>query len=127
MTVKFKRAWTEADVRGLISQPESIRREYKVGVMFDRDPESKWVEGLANVDTIAGHAARRDAPWHLILESKGYAPLEEAKTAPAERCGGGECGWRASAVGLRGGAKCIRNGEFSMARSRAQARSARIH
>jgi hypothetical protein len=47
MTVEFKRSWTEADVKALIGQSESIRREFKAGVMFDRDPESKWVDGLS--------------------------------------------------------------------------------
>ena len=47
MTVEFKRAWTEADVKALIGQSESIRREFKAGVMFEREPESKWVEALS--------------------------------------------------------------------------------
>ena len=47
MAVEFNRMWTEADVSALIGQSESIRREYKAGVMFDRDTESKWVEGLS--------------------------------------------------------------------------------
>lgn len=39
--------WTEVDLQTLIGQAESIRREFKAGVMFEREPESKWVEGLS--------------------------------------------------------------------------------
>ena len=39
--------WTEAEVQALIGQPESIRRDYKAGVMFDGDPESTWVQNLS--------------------------------------------------------------------------------
>ncbi len=47
MTADFKRSWTEADVIALIGQCESIRREFKAGVMFEREPESKWIEALS--------------------------------------------------------------------------------
>jgi predicted HTH transcriptional regulator len=40
-------SWTEADLKALIGQTESIRREFKAGVMFQREPESKWVESLS--------------------------------------------------------------------------------
>jgi Putative DNA-binding domain len=42
-----KQSWTEADVQGLIGQSESIRREFKSGVMFERDPENKWIKDLS--------------------------------------------------------------------------------
>jgi len=47
MSEGFKKAWTEPDVQDLIGQHESIRREFKSGVMFDRDPESGWVSNLS--------------------------------------------------------------------------------
>jgi hypothetical protein len=43
----LKKLWTETDVQALIGQSESIRREFKAGVMFDREPESKWREVLS--------------------------------------------------------------------------------
>ena len=39
--------WTEADLQALIGQTESIRREFKAGIIFEREPESKWVENLS--------------------------------------------------------------------------------
>jgi predicted HTH transcriptional regulator len=42
-----KQFWTETDVQALLGQSESIRREFKAGVMFDRDPESKWIKDLS--------------------------------------------------------------------------------
>lgn len=39
--------WTDADLQALIGQTESIRREFKAGIMFERQPESKWVESLS--------------------------------------------------------------------------------
>ena len=42
-----KQSWTEADVQALIGQNESIRREFKAGVMFDRDQESKWIKDVS--------------------------------------------------------------------------------
>ncbi len=47
MTEQSKKTWTEADVQALIGQSESIRREFKAGVMFDRDPQSKWLRTLS--------------------------------------------------------------------------------
>lgn len=47
MTTVFKNSWTEADVMALLGQSESIRCEFKAGTMFDREPESKWVETLS--------------------------------------------------------------------------------
>src|SRR2546423_1165102 len=46
MSQEFKRSWTEADVMALIGQTESIRSEFKSGVMFG-EPESKWIENLS--------------------------------------------------------------------------------
>jgi predicted HTH transcriptional regulator len=39
--------WTETDLQALIGQTESIRREFKAGLMFENGPESKWVESLS--------------------------------------------------------------------------------
>lgn len=47
MSQQPKRSWTEADVQALIGQSESIRREFKAGIMFDRKPEGKWVQQLS--------------------------------------------------------------------------------
>ena len=47
MADETKRSWTEADVQALIGQSESIRREYKAGAMFNKEPESKWVKELS--------------------------------------------------------------------------------
>lgn len=40
-------SWTETGVNALIGQSESIRREFKCGLMFDQDNESKWVRDLS--------------------------------------------------------------------------------
>jgi hypothetical protein len=40
-------AWTESQILALLGQPESIRREYKAGQMFDQPNDSKWVENLS--------------------------------------------------------------------------------
>lgn len=47
MADEIKKSWTDADVQALIGQSESIRREYKAGVMFDHEPEAKWVKDLS--------------------------------------------------------------------------------
>jgi predicted HTH transcriptional regulator len=47
MAEPVKISWTEADLNDLIGQPESIRREFKSGRLFDRNQESKWVEQLS--------------------------------------------------------------------------------
>jgi hypothetical protein len=47
MTEEIKKSWTETDVKALIGQSESIRRDYKAGLMFDREPEGKWVKELS--------------------------------------------------------------------------------
>ena len=47
MAGELRRSWSEADVQALIGQPESIRREFKSGRMFDHGPESKWIEALS--------------------------------------------------------------------------------
>ncbi len=47
MIAEPKKTWTEADVQALIGQSESIRREFKAGVMFDHEVKSKWIEALA--------------------------------------------------------------------------------
>jgi hypothetical protein len=45
--MEFKRSWTETDVKALIGQSESIRREFKAGDMFDSKPESEWIKTLS--------------------------------------------------------------------------------
>ena len=47
MAEEPKRSWTETDLNALFGQSESIRREFKSGVMLDREPESKWVTDLS--------------------------------------------------------------------------------
>src|SRR5690242_18314923 len=47
MPEELKRSWKESDVLALIGQSENIRREFKAGVMFTRNPESKWVKELS--------------------------------------------------------------------------------
>jgi hypothetical protein len=41
-----KTSWTEADLNELIGQPESIRREFKSGRIFD-DSEDRWIEKIS--------------------------------------------------------------------------------
>src|SRR5262245_6852664 len=38
--------WTEAELGQLIGQPETIRREFKSGRMFETE-ESKWIETIS--------------------------------------------------------------------------------
>lgn len=47
MSEPAKSSWTEADVNNLIGQPESIRREFKSGRMFDGDQKQKWIDQLS--------------------------------------------------------------------------------
>jgi hypothetical protein len=46
MVEEPKATWTEADVNALIGQSESIRREFKSGLMFNQGND-KWVEALS--------------------------------------------------------------------------------
>jgi hypothetical protein len=47
MIPEFNRSWTETEVKALIGQSESIRREFKAGMLFGREPESKWRDVLS--------------------------------------------------------------------------------
>jgi predicted HTH transcriptional regulator len=47
MADPVKLSWTEADLKELIGQPESIRREFKSGRLLDSNQEGKWVEQLS--------------------------------------------------------------------------------
>jgi predicted HTH transcriptional regulator len=47
MSELAKSSWTEADLNDLIGQPESIRREFKSGRLFDNNQESKWIGDLS--------------------------------------------------------------------------------
>ena len=47
MAQEPKTSWTETDVQALIGQSESIRLEFKSGLMFDRKPEGEWVKDLS--------------------------------------------------------------------------------
>ena len=54
MAEPVKISWTEADLNDLIGQPESIRREFKSGRMFDNEPENKWIAKIsAEVSALA--------------------------------------------------------------------------
>lgn len=46
MSDTSKHNWTERDIQHLIGQPESIRREYKSGKLFDSQ-QAKWLEILS--------------------------------------------------------------------------------
>ena len=60
-----KSSWTEADLEALNGQPESIRREFKSGRMFE-EQESKWLVTLsAEVSALANTEGGLPPPVHI--------------------------------------------------------------
>ncbi len=47
MDMEFGKAWTEAGVKALMGQSESVKLEFKSGAMFDDPQNTKWVDELS--------------------------------------------------------------------------------
>jgi len=70
MPDEIRRHWTETDIQAMIGQSESIRREYKAGVMFDRDHESKWVENLSTAISALANTEGGDLILGVVEDRK---------------------------------------------------------
>jgi hypothetical protein len=70
MPEERKKSWNEADVQALIGQSESIRREFKAGLMFDRKQESEWVKELSIEVSALANTEGGDLIWGIQEDGK---------------------------------------------------------
>jgi hypothetical protein len=70
MTEEREKSWTEADVQALIGQSETIRREFKAGMMFERKDQAEWVRELSIEVSAFANTEGGDIFWGIQEDGK---------------------------------------------------------